>query len=97
VNLPSLPSSLSPQGWADLFACIQYCAPLGGEATGRAFEALCFLLHEPQLKVRLPSLRPSIPPFFLCHITRLIFDAHHLTPLPPFLPPSLSFSRAACP
>ncbi|KAM3570707.1 hypothetical protein VYU27_007231 [Nannochloropsis oceanica] len=54
VNLPSLPSSLSLQGWADLFLCIQFCAPLGGEATGRAFEALCFLLHEPQLKGCVP-------------------------------------------
>ena len=91
VNLPSLPSSLSLQGWSDLFACIQFCAPLGGEATGRAFEALCFLLHEPQLKVRLSPFPPSL----LCLITpSYSYRSSHTHPLPSLPPPS---PRAVCP
>ena len=46
-------------------SCRQACAPQGGDGATRAFEALCLLLHEPQLKASVPVTCVSVVSAFV--------------------------------
>jgi len=52
-NAACLPQ-LTPKGWKAIFDLISTCAHVGGEGASKAFEALCFLAHEPQLQECVP-------------------------------------------
>ena len=59
-------STLPPSAWRPIFELLKVCAPEPGDGAAKAFEALCLLLHEPQLKVHfnctltVPTLCPQL-------------------------------------
>lgn len=47
--------TLSPAQWKTIFDAIRCCSTPGREGTRRAFAALCFVMHEPMLRVHVPA------------------------------------------